>query len=151
MEPLNSILTGYPSFQPNQVLTSKHLNDLANYLEQQHRLTRQKLIGIGIVCGLGVQLQSSGTDRSLMISRGVGITSEGYLLCLTEDTVCTHIRPFKNRAKYPPFILATDASSSIQELLTASEADPYSDSEALTNTHLSDDKIVVLYLNLSHY
>ena len=148
MEPLNSILTGYPSFQPNQVLTSKHLNDLADYLEQQHRLTRQKLIGIGIVCGLNVQLQSSGTDRSLTISRGVGITSEGYLICLTEDTVCTHIRPFENRANYPPFIPATDASSSIQELLTASEAAPYSDSEALTNTHLSDDKIVVLYLEI---
>jgi hypothetical protein len=148
MESINSILTAFPSFQPNQVLTSKHLNDLANYLEQQHRLTRQKLIGIGIVCGLEVH-RTSGTDRTVTISKGVGITSEGYLICLPEDTICTHIRPFENRANYSPFIHPTPSSSySIQELLTTSEATRYSVTETIAESDLSGDPIVVLYLEL---
>ena len=46
--------TSYPVFESGQVLTSKHLNDLVEFLEQPDRLTRNKLIGIGIVCGLEV-------------------------------------------------------------------------------------------------
>ena len=42
----------YPVFEANQVLTNAHLNDLFEYLDEQTRLTRANLIGIGIVCGL---------------------------------------------------------------------------------------------------
>ena len=43
--------TSYPVFESGQVLTSRHLNDLVEYLDEQDRLTRNKLVGIGIVCG----------------------------------------------------------------------------------------------------
>ena len=42
----------YPFFEANQVLSNEHLNQLFNYLDEQERLTRTNLIGIGIVCGL---------------------------------------------------------------------------------------------------
>ncbi|PMB51189.1 hypothetical protein CEN39_16665 [Fischerella thermalis CCMEE 5201] len=147
MKPLNEILTRYPSFQPNQVLTSNHLNDLANYLEQQHRLTRQKLIGIGIVCGLQVDLDRTVSDIKINISPGVGITSEGYLIIL-EKTVCTHVRPFKDKAAYQPFINPVSGEPyEIQEILT----DP-GETNDTTITKLSDkdiiNKIVVLYLEI---
>ena len=48
MDPINTM----PFFQANQVLTYNHLNELAAYLYQQERYTRNKLIGSGIVCGL---------------------------------------------------------------------------------------------------
>ena len=44
----------YIIFEPDQVLTNDHLNELFDYLDVQERLTRNKLIGIGIVCGLEI-------------------------------------------------------------------------------------------------
>ena len=38
----------YPVFEVNQVLTNAHLNDLFEYLDEQSRLTRANLIGIGL-------------------------------------------------------------------------------------------------------
>ena len=51
----------YPDFVPDQVLTSDHLNDLFDYLDNQGRMTRSNLSGIGIVCGLQVEVAA---DRS---------------------------------------------------------------------------------------
>ena len=50
----------YPVFEANQVLTNAHLNDLFEYLDEQTRLTRANLIGIGIVCGLEVHVRGAG-------------------------------------------------------------------------------------------
>ena len=46
----------YIVYEPDQVLTNDHLNETFNYLDQQNRWTRNKLIGIGIVCGLDIVL-----------------------------------------------------------------------------------------------
>ncbi|MBP6827175.1 MAG: hypothetical protein KA165_11505, partial [Saprospiraceae bacterium] len=46
----------YPVFEANQVLTNRHLNQGFNYHDEQERLTRANLIGIGIVCGLEVEI-----------------------------------------------------------------------------------------------
>ncbi|WCT10373.1 hypothetical protein [Mucilaginibacter jinjuensis] len=74
----------YPVFQPDQMLTSDNLNDLFGYLEEQGRLTRTNLIGMGIVCGLEVTTSADG--KSITISKGCGITSEGYLVSVPEVT-----------------------------------------------------------------
>src|SRR5438067_2258292 len=68
----------YPRFVPDQVLTSDNLDDLFTYLDDQDRITRTNLIGVGIVCGLGVETPPNGT--SIKITKGTGITSEGYLV-----------------------------------------------------------------------
>lgn len=66
----------YPVFEPNQVLSDWHLNQAFDYLDEQERLTRANLIGIGIVCGLEIKLDGN----SIILSKGCGITSEGYLI-----------------------------------------------------------------------
>ena len=72
----------YPEFVPDQLLTSEHLNQLFGYLEEQNRLTRTNLIGMGIVCGLEVSINP---ERSqITISKGCGVTSEGYLATIDE-------------------------------------------------------------------
>ena len=38
----------YPEFVPNQVLTDTQLNQLREYLDEQTRSTRVRLIGTGI-------------------------------------------------------------------------------------------------------
>ena len=56
---MESLLDHYPVFEANQVLMSRHLNDAFDYLEQQERQTRSHLIGIGIACGLKIQLDGA--------------------------------------------------------------------------------------------
>lgn len=83
--------TSYPVFENGQVLSSKHLNDLVNYLEQQDRLTRNKLIGIGIVCGLEVGFEPPANQ--IRLTGGCAVTSEGYLIAL-EETLFNRFRPY---------------------------------------------------------
>ena len=80
----------YPVFEADQVLTNRHLNDMFNYLEQHDRLTRIKLIGSGIVCGLDVSFQE---NDSISVSKGCGLTSQGYLITFC-DTKFTHFIPY---------------------------------------------------------
>lgn len=82
-------LQSYPVFEADQVLSNAHLNNLLNYLEQQERLSRIKLLGRGIVCGLEV----NSSDQGISISKGIALTSQGYLLQLC-DTLYTHFIPY---------------------------------------------------------
>lgn len=91
----------YPVFEANQVLTNAHLNEVFNYLEEQGRLTRANLIGIGIVCGLEISLNAAG----VRLTRGCGVTSEGYLIIEPEDVTLTAYRDYTipTEVDYPPF------------------------------------------------
>lgn len=93
MQPLQS----YPVFEADQVLSNGHLNNLLNYLEQQERLTRIKTIGNGIVCGLEI----NSSDTALNISKGCGLTSQGYLVQLCETNYTDFIA-------YTPPVLPND-------------------------------------------
>ncbi|HZL09950.1 MAG TPA: PKD domain-containing protein [Prolixibacteraceae bacterium] len=72
----------YPKFVADQVLTSDNLNNLFGYLDEQGRITRTNLSGIGIVCGLEVKTAADGS--SITITQGVGVTSSGYLVSVPE-------------------------------------------------------------------
>ncbi len=83
----------YPVFEPDQVLTNNHLNNLFNYLDQQSRLSRMKLIGSGIVCGLEINFQE---NDSISVSKGCGLTSQGFLITFC-DTKFTHLINYNTR------------------------------------------------------
>jgi hypothetical protein len=78
---INSV---YPKFVPNQVLTSDNLNELFGYLDEQQRITRTNLLGIGIVCGLQVKTGSDSDGNYIIITKGTGVTSSGYLITVPE-------------------------------------------------------------------
>lgn len=82
----------YIVFQPDQVLTNDHLNQLFYYLDRQNRLTRNKLIGMGIVCGLELEITQNNQSvlTSIQIDKGCGLSSEGYLIIENADKVYTH-------------------------------------------------------------
>lgn len=82
--------TFYPVFESGQVLTNAHLNQLTTWLNEQQLATRRKLYGVGIVCGLEVSLN----DQALQVSRGVAVSSAGYLLHQPEDESYTSYRPY---------------------------------------------------------
>lgn len=83
------IPNGYPIFEANQVLKYTDLQTLFDYLDGHTRLTRTHLIGMGIVCGLAVDLRHTSNPPAIAISAGCGLTSEGDVIDLA-TTLLTH-------------------------------------------------------------
>lgn len=65
----------YPVFEADQVLSQKELNQLVSHLEEQDRIIRKNLTGIGIVCGLELSFP---TINSVKIGCGTAVTSLGF-------------------------------------------------------------------------
>lgn len=118
---MTTIVKKYPVFEDNQVLTSSQLNSLVEYLDQQNRLTRVSLIGVGILCGLDLSCQTLNDTVQLTVSGGVGVTSEGYLIKM-KDCVNTKFRSYTlpEGVLYPPFInpVSDEQDVTLYEMLT---------------------------------
>jgi len=82
----------YPLFEANQVLSNEHLNNLFAYLDEQERLTRTNLIGIGIVCGLVPTVAANGSN--ILISKGCGVTSEGFFIVWDNPQALEYYKPY---------------------------------------------------------
>lgn len=134
----------YPIFADNQVLTSAHLNKVFSYLEEQGRLTRANLIGIGIVCGLEVKLDQAAGE--ILLTRGGGVTSEGYCIVEPEDVALVSFMPYPLPAELPysPFMNG-NAQFDLWELFPTAE-------QGATLLKDSPDflkgKVVLLFLEL---
>jgi len=130
--------TIYPEFVADQVLTADHLNELFDYLDEQERLTRTCLIGIGIVCGL----ESLYDGNTIQITRGVGVTSKGFLIQYPDTTLMAY-RPYK----LPDSLnsLTPYNGFKMQLLLTSTDAKPADALIAGTASFLID-YVVVLFL-----
>lgn len=151
----------YPRFVPNQVLTDTQLNHLRQYLDEQHRFTRTHMIGTGIVCGLnatytfGQKEGETQESHSIYVSKGFGVSSEGYVLGLEEAQKYTHFREFEGLDQdedghwdYLPWERAREAERPIYELLPAGpESYPKSENEVLPlQEEYIDCRVLVLYL-----
>jgi hypothetical protein len=139
----------YPKFVADQVLTSDNLNDLFGYLDEQGRMTRTNLSGIGIVCGLKVKTAADGS--SITISKGVGVTSSGYLVSVPEITYTKRTSAIFDAVKseyYNRFVNVATKTQKINlwELKQEAEAEG---NTALTKTFLtSGEKIILLFVEL---
>ena len=92
---LDKIETGFTVFETDQVLTPGQLNSVADYLDDQERLTRVALLGVGIACGLWPSLQAG----SVRLSHGVGTTTDGDLLFMPGATVYDRYKPYDSSAQ----------------------------------------------------
>ncbi|MFY0630371.1 MAG: hypothetical protein JXR05_08315 [Flavobacteriaceae bacterium] len=81
---LVDISTQYSKFNKNQVLTETQLNGFLDYFDDQYRLSRTSLSGVGIVCGFRVAY--NGSDFSVNITQGRGVTTDGDLLALQKKS-----------------------------------------------------------------
>jgi hypothetical protein len=132
----------FPQFVANQVLKKDHLNDLFGYLDEQNRLTRTNLIGIGIVCGLDVIPDNAG--GKITVTRGCGVTSEGYLIALPQaELTRRQVYKVPERLLYPPLYDAGEKKNKydLWELL------PSGDGTALTEQFWRD-KVVLVFVEL---
>ncbi|MCF0039780.1 Ig-like domain-containing protein [Dyadobacter fanqingshengii] len=148
---MSQIIPTYPIFEGSQVLTSDQLNQLSAYLDQQNRLTRSKLIGIGIVCGLQIQPFPDG----LKISKGLGITSEGFLIQIGTDFIGTHYRRYviPEGVSYRPFespnglgVLVQDVE--LWEMLSEKPVDETGVKKLNNPTAFLTDKYVLLFIEI---
>ena len=139
------VFTQYPEFVPDQLLTNDNLNDLFGYLDQQGRITRVNLIGIGIVCGLEVKVAADGS--SITVTKGCGVTSEGYMVELVETTY-QHYKKYDALKEhlYEKFTAGNPATQLFKiDELTVNATDE--GAVALDKSYL-EDKIVLLFVEL---
>ncbi|SEG60939.1 hypothetical protein SAMN05421847_2939 [Halpernia humi] len=78
------INSNLPVFEADQVLSEKDLNSIISHLEEQDRITRKNLIGIGISCGLDLDFSAG---NSVKIACGTAVTSLGFQINWAETTL----------------------------------------------------------------
>ena len=129
------------------MLTNDHLNEMFDYLDVQERLTRNKLIGIGIVCGLDIDNKAT----AISISKGCGVTSKGYLIVWGDDGQLEDLTQYISYTLpatplYSPFInTITGKQYELLRMISDKEADTIDGVKNPVGPVLKD-KIVVLFL-----
>ncbi|MDW8850068.1 hypothetical protein SD960_08200 [Flavobacterium sp. MMLR14_040] len=126
---LSTITTLYRKFTKNQVLTEGHLNEIVDYFDDQDRISRIGLSGVGIICGF--QVSYSESAKNISITQGSGITTDGDLIHLYnslpngdkiidfESKQYTHYKVHDNKkAAYKPYFYNGSDQLEIFELLT---------------------------------
>lgn len=97
---LDTISTSYTCFEKDQVLTEKQLNGIMDYLNDQDRLTRIGLLGVGIIGGLRVKFEGN----KVVVGKGAGVTTDGDLPVLLTDTTFDRFKEYDIKAPiYLPF------------------------------------------------
>ena len=139
--------TTYTVFEPDQVLTHHQLNSLSDYLDDQDRLTRVALLGVGLVGGLQVRLSGGAVE----VGRGLGVSTDGDLLMLATDTAYDRFRPYGSSAPaYAPFYgRAAEAAEEsllyeLVELVAVGESDVLA--QPLSRLDALDDRVVLLLM-----
>ncbi|MCT8339873.1 hypothetical protein MG296_07395 [Flavobacteriaceae bacterium TK19130] len=162
---LSKITPQYSQFVDDQVLTSAKLNEFIEYFDEQDRLSRVCLTGVGIACGFEVRYDAS--ENTITISQGCGVTTDGDLLKLQNDVPAaeiddssfrdiklitvpnityTHFRDFEDeRAKYKPF-RAGNSTIDLWELLPEEAVNTEEGHAPLSQFQDLGDKVVLLYL-----
>lgn len=161
---LSTITTQYRRFTKNQVLTEGNLNEVVDFFDDQDRLSRIYLSGVGIVCGLYPAYDES--QKTISITQGTGITTDGDLFKLYQADVMgnkkidfdsktyTHCKIYDNtKAAYKPFFYdGANKQLLLFELLTEEqqkkEKDPnFALAEFPANTKFEfKEAVILLYL-----
>jgi len=166
---LNNIATRYRKFSKGQRVEDLQFNEFLDFFEDQDRLSRVMMEGVGIVCGLEPQpIYENNQLTTIKLSQGVAVTTDGDLLTLNKkskvqdlsgdlymgelkdiniyDRDYTHWRVYDNsKAMYPPFHNSLEELEvELWELATAEEATK--NFQPLATLGNFDDKYLLLYL-----
>jgi hypothetical protein len=138
---LDTLADHYAVFEPDQVLTHGQLNSVSDYLDDQLRLSRVTLDGVGLVAGLHVSLQGDGSVR---ISAGLGVSTDGDLMRLGADTVYDRLRPYDTTAAVYPPLHPGETMFDLQELVPVGESDVLAAPLASLSGGLADKAVLML-------
>ncbi|WP_339675180.1 hypothetical protein [Cyclobacterium marinum] len=136
---LSSVTYQYRNYKPDQVLTHTQLNETIAYFEDQNRLSRVALTGVGIIHGLTIAKRATETGDQFVVHQGVGITTDGDLTVLhkqlseeqpkeniisIEELSFTHFRVFSDeKAKYSPYFYEDEEQIPIWEFCNEEDND----------------------------
>ncbi len=148
---LANISSGFTVFEKDQVLTESHLNSITAYLDPQDRLTRVNLFGVGIVQGFEV----GSTSSRVILSSGLGITTDGDLLCEAQAVQYSAFREYGLEApKYDPLYKSANIMFPAWELVRVGQTDasskPLSQFANLTNLDFRKLACVLLVESYVH-
>lgn len=105
---LENISKSYYEFVNDQVLTANKLNRFITHLDQQDRLSRVFLSGVGIVCGFKLSFK----DNMIKITPGVGVTTDGDLIQLKKLVPNSQLKKLSQKPiKYSFYKKFTDDSA----------------------------------------
>ncbi len=148
--------TTYPDFVPNQILTNSQLNELRDHLDTQDRASRKRLVGMGIICGFEWDVKGGANARRIELADGLGLTSEGYLVCLAKTTL-NRVRQYKDPAvedngttpTYEPWRQSAGGPQrQIFELVPDNASQEDVDSSRLLRAQDLQNRVLVLYVEL---
>lgn len=109
---LARVTTGYTVFEADQVLTHHQLNSVADYADDQIRLSRTRLSGVGIACGLQVSLGEAG----VVLEGGLGVTTDGDLMYVHKGTFYDRWRPYDTSfPAYPPLYAGRNVNGAMYD------------------------------------
>src|SRR5262245_35899961 len=137
---LETIESTFTVFERDQVLTETQLNSMRRYLDDQARLTRIELAGVGIVGGLRV----NAPDGKVHVAPGLGVTTDGDLLILGSEATFDAFKPYDVAAPvYAPFYDGTTMKTLV-ELVRLADADPLAQPLTALPGVLTDRVVVML-------
>jgi hypothetical protein len=157
---LDNVTTQYRKFNENQALTDGQLNEFIDYFEDQDRLSRTRLSGVGLVCGF--KSEPSGSGTAIVITQGAGVTTDGDLITLrqkldkTSDVNIqfdsksyTYYRAYTDEVEYQHFRI-DGKQIPLVELITEDEYNQLTSVEGFKPVKeiagTIADKVVILYL-----
>jgi hypothetical protein len=132
-------------FEDNQVLTAEQLNHVVQYFDYQERLTRARLLGVGIVCGLNIVFDRN----SITVTKGVGVTSDGDLIVLDADKVLVAARQLDDsKANYSAFekLKNEDGTLRLSELVETNDG-ATGLADFFSRNNPPQDTVVLAYLS----
>lgn len=162
---LDEVSTQYRKFSKGQYIEHTQFNEFLDFFEDQDRLSRVMLQGVGIVCGLKPNLiYKNRILSSIQLSQGAAITTDGDLLTLNdtgkagEDLYVsdlktidlqnkdyTHFKKYDNfKAQYPAFKKDDGSQIELWELIPVQDAG--TDAQPIGNLPDPQDKYLLLYL-----
>ena len=167
---LNNITIQYRKFNENQALTEGQLNEFIDYFEDQDRMSRTRLSGVGVACGFQATVVApdlsqdpiKGNDTgTIVITQGAGVTTDGDLITLRREGGTAsevninfssenyrYYREYKDEAGYDHFKI-NGRQIPLVELMTEAEYDALKDKSPVKNIKEianPGNQVVILYL-----
>lgn len=150
---LTNITTEYSKFNANQVLTEKQLNAFIDYFDDQDRLSRVNLNGVGIVCGFEFTANytdDTSTVNSITITQGTAVTTDGDLIKFVDlikehipSKIFSYFKKFEDdKAEYPHFLNSQKNPFDLWELHATNDTS----FKPLSEFKNIDQMAIVLYL-----
>ncbi|MDX2370267.1 MAG: hypothetical protein QNK36_17980 [Colwellia sp.] len=117
---LAKLANDYTVFNKDQVLSDEQLNSLSKYFDDQDRLTRVNLIGVGLICGCNIEMK----DNTVVLSKGLAITTDGDLINIDKATSYSAFKPFGiDQPKYNRFYINKTKMLTLFELVQSEVGD----------------------------